>query len=259
MEDKDLEEKLHQEYNVFPLALQDKDAFLFDVQDVGKKAKNTKEFHEMLSKRRDRRVRELNSAWSGIGVSVWLKPNLVLDPIYDPERAEKLDWFTQNKSFDAFIRFLESYIPDDGCVYAANEGSDPDERPTTQESKRKAGKGSKKRHVTEDFEKSQTTTTRKRKRGVDVSEDDAKQPEGMGKQAKVESQPRQQEEASSEDGKPSQAKSQWQDTRDLANRLAKQEQEKWEKLRQLAKLGPKGFARKELPKGWEQAYRAPKA
>lgn len=57
----DLFTKLHDQYNILPMAIQDKEAFHHDVYEISHIAGTRDEFHRLLQERKEKRIEELNS------------------------------------------------------------------------------------------------------------------------------------------------------------------------------------------------------
>ncbi|KAF5703726.1 hypothetical protein FMUND_12862 [Fusarium mundagurra] len=108
MKTEDLVTKLHDQYNTYPVPIQDTEAFYHDISEISYEAQSTAEFHHLASHRRQQRLCELNKSLESASVEIIGNPNLIKMPQW--EHAVQL--FRTN-SLDSLVRYFASYLPID--------------------------------------------------------------------------------------------------------------------------------------------------
>ncbi|KAF2493697.1 hypothetical protein BU16DRAFT_439859, partial [Lophium mytilinum] len=109
-EREDLYTTLHDQYNTFPSAIQDREAFYHDVLDVATHAANADQFHTGLQERRAARLQELNEALDSTACELIGRPSLL--PGDTDHWATALRLF-RSKSLDALVQYFSMFIPPD--------------------------------------------------------------------------------------------------------------------------------------------------
>lgn len=107
MKREDLSTKLHDQYNTFPSTIQDPEAFHHDVFEVAITASTTEEFHELLSARKQQRLRELNESLEAAAFEIIAHPKLV-----GTEQWQYALQLFRTRSFDSLVRYFSSYLPE---------------------------------------------------------------------------------------------------------------------------------------------------
>ncbi|POS80310.1 hypothetical protein DHEL01_v201293 [Diaporthe helianthi] len=141
----DLFEKLWDEYNTVPLAIQDPDSFHLDVLELSKKAENTKEFYSLMKKRRDERLTELRECWRSICVEIVGNPSALTGNMKDVTEDESdllvTKWgsfvfFARVFSFDALNNHFAFYTHSEEMMREPQEQSQEQPREQLQEQPR---------------------------------------------------------------------------------------------------------------------------
>lgn len=103
----DLFTKLHDQYNILPMAIQDKEAFHHDVYEISHIAGTRDEFHRLLQERKEKRIEELNSGLELASVKIISNPALIATDQW----ALAIQLF-RARSLDALVRYFSSYLPE---------------------------------------------------------------------------------------------------------------------------------------------------
>lgn len=99
---------LHDQYNTFQFTIQDPDAFQHDVHEIASEAATVAEFHQLLSKRRELRLNELNDSLESASCEIIANPMLV-----NTKQWEYALQLFRTRSLDSLVRFFSSYLPSD--------------------------------------------------------------------------------------------------------------------------------------------------
>ncbi|KAH8882550.1 hypothetical protein GQ53DRAFT_665751 [Thozetella sp. PMI_491] len=103
----DLFTKLHDQYNTFSLAIQDREAFHHDVFEISNEAGTLDEFHHLLAGRKQQRLRELNQSLEAASLEIIANPSLI-----GTEQWPLALHLFRTKSLDSLVRYFSSYLPD---------------------------------------------------------------------------------------------------------------------------------------------------
>ena len=116
MKREDLFTKLHNRYNTYSSSIQDPTAFHHDVFEISQAASSTTEFHDMINRRKQQRLCELNDALEAASLEIIGNPEL----INMPQWQHALQLF-RTKSFDSLVQYFASYLPIDHRWHSPNE------------------------------------------------------------------------------------------------------------------------------------------
>lgn len=72
--------KLHDQYNTYPSAIQDSEAFYHDITEISCESQSIDEFHQLASDRRQRRFSELNKSLESASFKTIGNPNFIKTP-----------------------------------------------------------------------------------------------------------------------------------------------------------------------------------
>jgi hypothetical protein len=101
---------LHDRFNTQPTSIQDPEAFHHDVVELSRKATTKEEFYDMLEQRRKLRLDELNFAYRR---ATYAFNGRAAGQDWDAERWDQARRVADFRSFDAFILFLMTYVPEE--------------------------------------------------------------------------------------------------------------------------------------------------
>jgi hypothetical protein len=103
----DLVTKLHDQYNTYPIPIQDPEAFHHDVFECSQEAGTTEDFHRLLASRKEQRLRELNGSLESAALEIIANPSLI-----GTEQWQYALQLFRTKSLDSLVRYFSSYLPD---------------------------------------------------------------------------------------------------------------------------------------------------
>ncbi|KAJ9136639.1 hypothetical protein NKR23_g9705 [Pleurostoma richardsiae] len=98
---------LHDQYNTFPSAIQDPEAFHHDVFEISSAASSDDEFYRLLDERKSQRLRELNESLTDASLEIISNPSLIGTAQW--QHAVQL---FRTKSLDSLVRYFASYLPE---------------------------------------------------------------------------------------------------------------------------------------------------
>jgi hypothetical protein len=103
----DLVTKLHDQYNTYPIPIQDPEAFHHDVFECSQEAGTTEDFHRLLASRKEQRLRELNGSLESAALEIIANPSLI-----GTEQWQYALQLFRTKSLDSLVRYFSSYLPE---------------------------------------------------------------------------------------------------------------------------------------------------
>ncbi|RKU43735.1 hypothetical protein DL546_005542 [Coniochaeta pulveracea] len=103
----DLVTTLHDQYNTYPIPIQDPEAFHHDVFECSQEAGTTEDFHRLLASRKEQRLRELNGSLESAALEIIANPGLI-----GTEQWQYALQLFRTKSLDSLVRYFSSYLPD---------------------------------------------------------------------------------------------------------------------------------------------------
>ncbi|KAK4096826.1 hypothetical protein N658DRAFT_510866 [Parathielavia hyrcaniae] len=112
----DLFGTLHDQYNTVPSPIQDPEAFHHDVYEISQHATSADEFHRLLSRRKEQRLRELNETLESAAFEIIANPSLI-----GTEQWQHAVQLFRTKSLDSLVRYYASYLPSDHPWYKPSD------------------------------------------------------------------------------------------------------------------------------------------
>lgn len=103
----DLFTKLHDQYNTFPSAILDPEAFHHDVYEISNDATSSDDFHRRLQDRKEQRLRELNDSLESAAFEIIANPSLI-----GTEQWQHAVQLFRTKALDSLVRYFASYLPE---------------------------------------------------------------------------------------------------------------------------------------------------
>lgn len=119
---------LHQQYNTFASAIQDREAFYHDVLEISTTAHDLGQFKDMLDQRRKLRLHELEEALTAIGPQVIGNPSVFSNNADETERWHHALRIFRWRSLDALVQYFASYLSSEPRSHQREEceGTHPD-------------------------------------------------------------------------------------------------------------------------------------